>query len=143
MGVKIRTNPVEKPAEPKAQPQYDAGGRELAPGHPYKFKTRVRDRRPDPMGPAARELLAAKKPTKHQMMAAYRELLPPINLTPYYTQDWGPLHKRHSMLFSAVEAEDGKAAKGLTKQLWDAYKQIMKNGEWQDRWGAEEPRGEA
>lgn len=144
MAVKIRTKPAlaEPPKEERSR-QFDGGGRELHPKETYRFRTLHRDTRPDPAGPATARLIGtmSSSVTKDMIKAVYDEMLPAMNLTPYYTTGWHPLFKRHTALLRASESGDWKLAKNLTKQLWAAYVHIMKTGEWQPGvWGEHEPK---
>lgn len=100
---------------------------------------RVRDRRPNPTGPAAKELMATAAPTRKQIKAAFDEFTRPMNRMSYYLDyaRWWGVCQRHSMLYRTMDKEDGKAAKGLTKQLWDAYALAMRDGVFERRWGDE------
>jgi hypothetical protein len=109
----------------------------------YKPKTLKRDLRDNPLDdkPACRDLQFGVDTTKAGMMDAWNEMLPMVNLVPYYTEGWGPVFKRHGAMFNAIHAGKAKDVKGLMIQIVAAYKKIMKTGKWQPGpWGQEEPK---
>lgn len=128
MGVKITTGAAL--AKPQVQEKH----------LPASLK---RDRRADPLEDKynCQKLLTMATPTKETMMAAWNEMLPMVNLVPYYTEDWSPVFKRHGAMLDAIFAGKAKDAKGLMKQVVEAYKKIMKTGAWQPGpWGEIEPK---
>jgi hypothetical protein len=109
----------------------------------YKPKTLKRDRRIDPLEDKfnCRKVLTMATPTRETLMLAWHELLPMVNLVPYYTEDWDPIFKRHGAMYDATQANKVKDFKGLLKQVVEAYKKVMKTGKWQPGpWGQEEPK---
>ena len=103
---------------------------------------RVRDRRPDPVGPAGKRLMAAAKPSKKEIREAFDEFVPFLNRMAYYTDysSWWGICQRHGLVLKAAEKEDGKTAKGTIRQLWQEYVRLMKEGVFERRWG-HEPNG--
>jgi hypothetical protein len=100
-----------------------------------------KDTRDDPRGLYLKSLMETEKPTKEQMMAAWNEMLPMINLVPWWADDWSPIFKRHGAMLDAIYAGKVKDVKGLAVQIIAAYKKVMKTGTWKgDAYGKEEPK---
>jgi hypothetical protein len=109
----------------------------------YMPKSLKRDTRADPFDDMynCQKLATMATPTKETMKLAWDEMRPLVNLVPYYTEDWGPILSRHRAMLEAIEAGKAKDAKGLMKQIVEAYKKVMKTGKWQPGpWGKEEPK---
>lgn len=103
---------------------------------------KMRDTRPDPMGPASRALLAAQVADRKAIKAAFDEFLTPLNRMAYYLDyaRWYGVAQRHLGLLAMSDKADKVSINdvhGLVKQLWTVYTQTMKTGVFDKRWGDE------
>jgi hypothetical protein len=104
---------------------------EKQPTHPLE-----RDTRADPVGQASKEFMSASAPTLQMAKAAMEDFRPCLNRASYWMnyEEWWAMNQRHTLVRDKAEKGEWKAAKGLLKQLWDRYIDVMKNGSPNRRW---------